>query len=211
LLSLKTVDQSKLWSSTDQEVQRVCPGSIWQSCRAIVEKQLCYRCLGMVPCEIWRNFNLKMGCQTSFKLNLSTVHRNYRKGLTGDKDATSARDGSSTATVKDFCDVALKRGGGKPRLIGGHRAITVVLSWLSSSYLPCSSVDWITFAAVDLSPGRATCLSVSLHHGESRSACPMISGGAATVKAICSKYQCPFSLRPPAHLAQIDHHRSSSL
>ena len=161
--------------------------------------------------KIWSCFDPKMGCQISFKLSMSTFHRDYRKGLAGDKDATAARDGSSAATVKDFCDVALKRGGGKPRLIGGHRAITVVLPWLSLSYLPCSSVDRITFAAIDLSPGHASCLSVSPHRGESRSACPMIAGGAATVKAICSKYQCPFSLRPPSHLAQIDYHRPSSL
>ena len=42
-------------------------------------------------------------------LNLSTVHRNYRKGLAGDKDATAVRDGSSAATVKESCDVALKQ------------------------------------------------------------------------------------------------------
>jgi hypothetical protein len=37
------------------------------------------------------------------------------------------RGWSSAAMVKGFCNVALKRGGGRPWLIGGHRAITVVV------------------------------------------------------------------------------------
>ncbi|KAL5671766.1 hypothetical protein ACJX0J_016072, partial [Zea mays] len=48
------------------------------------------------------------------------------KDLAGDKNATAAGDGS-VATVKDFRDVALKRGGGVTRLIGGHRTFTMAL------------------------------------------------------------------------------------
>jgi hypothetical protein len=44
--------------------------------------------------------------------------------LAGDNDATAAQDGSAATAVKVLGDVAESYWGGKPRLIGGHRAIT---------------------------------------------------------------------------------------
>jgi plasmid stabilization system protein ParE len=52
--------------------------------------------------------------------------------LAGNKDATAAWDRSAAATVKVLGDVAESYRGGKPRLIGGHRAITGIYRSVSS-------------------------------------------------------------------------------
>ena len=67
-----------------------------------------------------------MDCQANFNKNLAHCSSDFRKDLTGDKNATAVGDGS-VATVKIIRDVALKRCGGTARLIGGHRTIAVAL------------------------------------------------------------------------------------
>ena len=132
----------------------------------------------MLPFGIKIKSGSKVLCQTGclqFTWYSMRIRTPAQTLVAGDKNATAVRDGSSAATVKGFCNVALKRGGGRPWLIGGHRAITVVLSKLGSPHLPCASTDRIRPRRRPITAARHV-LSTSPHRGDSRGACPVIAG-----------------------------------